>query len=246
MSDAIATPYDAGKILIPRGYFCMVDGGMLAGKSLLAHLLFERWQNVVGSQKKTKCRGQMFTPAVDNRGGVGYVTIHSTAENGTPYMTVPAQVVEYMEEIPAYCDEHPDVGLVVIDEGHMYKGQHAKSIETLNRRGIHVIGTYLNTDFGAMDFPMPNGEETTGSIRATAQKHVELFAFCDMVDDDGEICGAFATYSQRFFQDGRLAPLDSGTIAIGGKQGRDIEHKFCYRPVCEAHYKKPPATMVDL
>ncbi|MFH1294801.1 MAG: hypothetical protein ABIH90_02570, partial [Candidatus Aenigmatarchaeota archaeon] len=218
---------------------------MLSSKTLTAELLLERWLDVIGKHRKRKNQGLMFTPIVDNRGELGFVTIHSTIE-GVPYKKIPAELVRNVEDIVRYCAEHDEIGVVVLDEGHMYEGDHAGSIKELKKMGVHVFGTYLDNDFRARPFEMPNGTETTETIReAVADKHIALFAYCEE-PRNGDVCGNFGDYSQRFLRDGRIAPLDTSTLGVGGKKGVDTEHEFSYRPVCRHCYVKPAATMAEL
>lgn len=149
-----------------------------------------------------------FTPRRDTRYLVGNLVSH----NG---VRIEAHVIDSVREIPHLLDE--GVQVVALDELH-FLDDHPETIcavcQDLADSGVRVIVAGLDQDFRAQPFP------AMARLMAIAEQADKLYAICVR-------CGAYATRSQRLI-DGRPAPHDAPTIAVGGLELYEARCRACY------------------
>jgi thymidine kinase len=151
-----------------------------------------------------------FTPRRDTRYRLGSLVSH----NG---ITVEAQAIDSLREIPDQLDA--GVHVVAIDELHFLEDDAETVVavcQALADRGLRVLVAGLDQDFRAAPFPQ------MAQLMAVAEQVDKLYAICVR-------CGAFATRSQRLI-DGRPAPHDAPTIAVGGLELYEARCRACYEP----------------
>ncbi|MEN9934958.1 MAG: hypothetical protein RLZZ387_1537 [Chloroflexota bacterium] len=149
-----------------------------------------------------------FTPRRDTRYRLGSLVSH----NG---ITVEAHVIDSVREIPEQLD--PDVHVVAIDELHFLDDDATTVVsvcQSLADRGLRVLVAGLDQDFRAEPF------RQMSKLMAVAEQVDKLYAICVR-------CGAYATRSQRLI-DGRPAPHDAPTIAVGGLELYEARCRACY------------------
>jgi thymidine kinase len=149
-----------------------------------------------------------FTPRRDTRYRLGSLVSH----NG---ITVEAHAIDSVRQIPELLD--PDVRVVAIDELHFLEDDAPTVVgacQTLADRGMRVLVAGLDQDFRAEPFPQMS------TLMAVAEQVDKLYAICVR-------CGAYATRSQRLI-DGRPAPYDAPTIAVGGLELYEARCRACY------------------
>ncbi len=151
-----------------------------------------------------------FTPRRDTRYRLGSLVSH----NG---ISVEACPIDSVREIHEHLEEH--VRVVAIDELHFLDDDAEVVVEVcqeLADRGLRVIVAGLDQDFRAQPFAQ------MARLMAVAEQVDKLYAICVR-------CGAFATRSQRLI-DGRPAPYDAPTIAVGGLELYEARCRACYEP----------------
>jgi thymidine kinase len=149
-----------------------------------------------------------FTPRRDTRYRLGNLVSH----NG---ISVEAHMIDSVGEIAALLED--EVRVVAIDELH-FLDDDAETVVTvcqsLADRGLRVVVAGLDQDFRAEPFMQMS------KLMAVAEQVDKLYAICVR-------CGAFATRSQRLI-DGRPAPYDAPTIAVGGLELYEARCRACY------------------
>jgi thymidine kinase len=149
-----------------------------------------------------------FTPRRDTRYRLGSLVSH----NG---ISVEAHVIDSVREIPGLLEG--DVHVVAIDELH-FLDDDADTVlrlcQGLADRGMRVLVAGLDQDFRAEPFAQMS------RLMAVAEQVDKLYAICVR-------CGAYATRSQRLI-DGRPAPHDAPTIAVGGLELYEARCRACY------------------
>jgi thymidine kinase len=151
-----------------------------------------------------------FTPRRDTRYAAGNLVSH----NG---VRIEAHVISSIHEVPGHLDE--GVQVVALDELHFLDDDPdaIRAIcQMLADRGIRVIAAGLDQDFRARPFP------AISQLLAVAEQADKLYAICVR-------CGAYATRSQRLI-DGRPAPFDAPTIAVGGLEMYEARCRACFSP----------------
>jgi thymidine kinase len=149
-----------------------------------------------------------FTPRRDTRYRLGSLVSH----NG---ITVEARVIDSARQIPGQVMDETRV--VAIDELHFLDDDPDTFVEVcqgLADRGLRVIVAGLDQDFRAMPFPQMS------RLMAVAEQVDKLYAICVR-------CGAYATRSQRLI-DGRPAPAEAPTLAVGGLELYEARCRACY------------------
>ncbi|HWQ15607.1 MAG TPA: thymidine kinase [Roseiflexaceae bacterium] len=151
-----------------------------------------------------------FTPRRDTRYRLGSLVSH----NG---ITVEAHAIDSVREIPGQLAD--GVHVVAIDELH-FLDDDAETVvavcQALADQGMRVLVAGLDQDFRAAPFPQ------MAQLMAVAEQVDKLYAICVR-------CGAYATRSQRLI-DGRPAPYDAPTIAVGGLELYEARCRACYEP----------------
>lgn len=149
-----------------------------------------------------------FSPARDTRYAVGNLVSH----NGVRIEAHPMTSIRAVFDLVGN-----DVQVVALDELHFLDDDAAligAACQALADRGVRVIVAGLDQDFRAEPFP------AMARLMAVAEQVDKLFAICVR-------CGAYATRSQRLI-DGRPAPYDAPTIAVGGLELYEARCRSCY------------------
>lgn len=188
--------------LAPGGRIEAISGCMFSGKT---EELIRRLHHVQIARQRL-CA---FTPRRDTR----YLAGNLVSHNG---VRIEARVIASVAEIPDQIED--DVQVVAIDELHFLEDgdSTAQVCQALADRGIRVIVAGLDQDFRAEPFP------AMAQVMAVAEQVDKLYAICVR-------CGAYATRSQRLI-DGRPAPADAPTIAVGGLELYEARCRACYEP----------------
>ena len=179
-------------------------GPMFCGKTSELIRLVER-------EVYAKRRGAIFKPALDNRYSVREVVSH----NGLRYDAYSVVATKAgIEKIPQVVnDGHLDV--IGIDEVQFFPSQIVELLDSLAfPKKVIVCG--LNMNFRAEPF------DTTMLLAAKADRVRYLSAVC-------VVCGQEATRTQRLI-DGKVAPKNSPTIVVGGKEMYEPRCRGCYVP----------------
>jgi thymidine kinase len=153
-----------------------------------------------------------FTPVRDTRYLAGSLVSH----NGD---RIEAHPISSIREIPPLVEALGGAQVVAVDELHFLDDDPETVIgvcQALADAGIRVIGAGLDQDFRAEPFPV------MAHLMAVAEQVDKLYAICVR-------CGAYATRSQRLI-DGRPAPYDAPTIAVGGLELYEARCRACYEP----------------
>jgi thymidine kinase len=153
------------------------------------------------------CR--IFTPRLDTRYSANAVASHI----GSRLEAVP---ISSIAEVLAQAS---DVQVIAIDELHFLidEAQHiVDGCQALANRGLRVIVAGLDQNYRAEPFP------AMSQLMAIAEQVDKLYAICVR-------CGSYATRSQRLI-DGRPAPADAPTIAVGGLELYEARCRNCYEP----------------
>jgi len=149
-----------------------------------------------------------FTPRRDTR----YLSGNLVSHNG---VRIEAQVIESIRQMPDHLPD--DIQVVAFDELHFFDDDPetiCAICQDLADRGMRVLVAGLDQDFRATPFP------AMSRLLAVAEQVDKLFAICVR-------CGAYATRSQRLI-DGKPAPYDAPTIAIGGLELYEARCRACY------------------
>lgn len=149
-----------------------------------------------------------FTPHGDTR----YLAGNLVSHNG---VRIEARVIDSIREVVDHLQG--DVQVVALDELH-FLDDDPETIcavcQDLADRGIRVLVAGLDQDFRATPFP------AMARLLAVAEQVDKLYAICVR-------CGAYATRSQRLI-DGRPAPYDAPTIAVGGLELYEARCRACF------------------
>jgi thymidine kinase len=177
-----------------RGKLTVIAGPMFSGKTgkLVAMVdVFTRMGHTVVTVK----------PTIDARYG-GREEIHSHDHRTVPAIVVDGQTAG---EIVAMV-EKAGADKVIFDEVQFFDpGTIRTAIDTLRRRGVHVIAAGLLYDYRRRPFGV------TPELIGLADEHLELFAVCQR-------CGSLARHSERL---------------RGGKGQIDVGAADKYIAVCE-------------
>jgi thymidine kinase len=157
----------------------------------------------------------VFTPEADTRHSVKRLVSHV----GT---NLEARPVRSIRDVLAAVSQQPRLQVVAIDEIQFLDNPPDESVaacQEMADQGIRTIVAGLDQDFRAQPFPpMPQ-------LMAIAEHVDKLLAICTR-------CGNYAGRSQRLIN-GRPAPFDAPTIAVGGEE--------LYEPRCRHCYEWPDA-----
>lgn len=178
-----------------------ICGCMFSGKT---EELIRRLHHVTIARQKLAA----FTPRRDTR----YATANLVSHNG---VRIEAFTIDSVRQIRDLLE--PDIHVIAIDELHFLDDSAEVITETCQQladQGHRVIVAGLDQDFRAMPFvPM-------AQLMSIAEQADKLYAICVR-------CGAYATRSQRLI-DGKSAPADAPTIAVGGLELYEARCRACF------------------
>jgi thymidine kinase len=181
----------------------VICGCMFSGKT---EELIRRLHHVQIARQQLRA----FTPRRDTR----YMSGNLVSHNG---VRIEAHAISSIREVPGQVQD--EVQVVALDELH-FLDDDAETILTvcqdLADRGLRVIVAGLDQDFRATPFP------AMARLLAVAEQADKLYAICVR-------CGAYATRSQRLI-DGKPAPYDAPTIAVGGLELYEARCRACFEP----------------
>ncbi|MBN1287430.1 MAG: thymidine kinase [Anaerolineae bacterium] len=206
MSTPISNPSDPRLSQPGRGWLEVICGGMFSGKT---EELLRRLRHV----KHARLSHMIFTPKADTR----YDSERVVSHVGTK---LEAQPVQNIHDVLATVGRRPDLQVIAIDEIQFLENDPEETVracQQLADQGIRVIVAGLDQDFRAQPFP------PIPQLMAVAEYVDKLMAICTR-------CGNYAGRSQRLI-DGRAAPFDAPTIAVGGEE--------LYEPRCRCCYEWP-------
>lgn len=144
---------------------------------------------------------QVFKPIIDDRyGAIEEIRSHSNAKHDAVPLTKAIEILEHIEK---------DVDIVAVDEAQFWDDDIVPVVSALLEADIEVYVAGLPLDFKGEPFgPMP-------ALIVMADEIERLTAICTF-DENGDICGAEATRTQRFI-DGKPANYYDPVILVGGK-----------------------------
>jgi len=148
------------------------------------------------------------------------VTMVGCSPTNSPVMIRSIEAGEILDRI----DDSTRV--VGIDEVQFFESDVIDLCEGLANMGRIVAVSGLLKDFRDEYFPFRDGKKSMHDLVRCADYMIYLKAICTHQDGD-EICGREATRVQRYI-DGEVAPYDSPTIVVGGKEN--------YAPRCRQHF----------
>ena len=185
-----------------------ISGSMFSGKTAELIRLVER-------AEFADMRVQVFKPLIDDRWGkVDQIRSHSGAEHNAVSVKRSLDILENL---------NPETGVVAIDEIQFFDVEIVGVIDELLDRNILVIFAGLPLDFRGEAFgQMP-------VLLAKADGLTKVTAICTH-SENGEICGAEATRTQRLV-DSLPANYDDPIILIGAEES--------YSPRCPQHHIVP-------
>lgn len=178
----------------------VIAGPMFAGKTeeLLRRV---RRANIGGRHV------QVFTHALDVRGGAERIASHAGLEH-------PSQTVRSAAEIPKSVG--PETDIVAIDEAHFFGPDLVPAVEEIADRGVLVLVAGLDVTFAGRPFePMP-------SLMALAESVDKLTAICT-------VCGAEAVFHQRTAS-GRAVATDLVVENVGGSEKYEARCRSHFDP----------------
>lgn len=179
-----------------------ICGCMYSGKT---EELIRRLHHVTIARQKLAA----FSPRRDTR----YATGNLVSHNG---VKIQAHMIDSVRDIRQHLDE--TIQVVAIDELHFLDDAADEVVtvcQQLADQGYRVIVAGLDQDFRAEAFP------AMAALMAIAEQADKLYAIC-------VCCGAYATRSQRLI-DGRAAPANAPTIAVGGLELYEARCRACYQ-----------------
>ncbi|NWF81633.1 MAG: thymidine kinase [Chloroflexi bacterium] len=178
----------------------VICGCMFSGKT---EELIRRMRQVIIARQA--CR--IFTPRLDTR----YSSQHVASHAGARLEAVP---VSSISEVLAGAE---DLQVIALDELHFLEDPPEVIVagcQDLADRGLRLIIAGLDQNYRAEPFP------AMMHLMALAEQVDKLYAICAR-------CGAYATRSQRLIN-GRPAPADAPTIAVGGLELYEARCRTCY------------------
>lgn len=178
----------------------VICGCMYSGKT---EELIRRMRQVIIARQT--CR--IFTPRLDTR----YSRQHVSSHAGARLEAVP---VSSISEVIAGAE---DLQVIALDELHFLEDPPEVIVagcQELADRGLRLIIAGLDQNYRAEPFP------AMMHLMALAEQVDKLYAICAR-------CGAYATRSQRLIN-GRPAPADAPTIAVGGLELYEARCRTCY------------------
>lgn len=178
----------------------VICGCMFSGKT---EELIRRMRQVIIARQP--CR--IFTPRLDTRYSAQHVASHAGAR-------LEAVPISSINEVLAGAE---DLQVIALDELHFLEDPPEAIVagcQELADRGLRLIIAGLDQNYRAEPFP------AMMHLMALAEQIDKLYAICAR-------CGAYATRSQRLI-DGKPAPADAPTIAVGGLELYEARCRTCY------------------
>lgn len=166
-------------------------------------------------------KNQLFKPILDNRYSIADIKSHDQ-------LGKKAIPVKNVEEMRQYIEKNTEV--IGIDEIQFFDSSVIELCGYLVEQGKIVIAGGLLKDFADRYFPFQKSRENMADLLRVADTVIHLTAVCNYETNGSENkkCGREASRVQRFV-DGKVAPLDSSIIKVGGAEA--------YAPRCRQHYK---------
>lgn len=150
---------------------------------------------------------QVFTHALDVRGGADRIASHAGLEH-------PSQPVPSAAEIPK--GVRPETDIVAVDEAHFFGPDLVPAVEEVAGRGVLVLVAGLDVTFAGRPFePMP-------SLMALAERVDKLTAICT-------VCGAEAVFHQRTAP-GTAVDTDLVAENVGGSEKYEARCRRHFEP----------------
>jgi len=183
-----------------EGYVEVITGCMFAGKT---EELIRRIKVMEFAKKKIV----VFKPEIDNRYSESAIVSHG----GSQVRSINARNAQ---EVYMYCQNHPEVEVVAIDEIQFYDDDILLVIDELAQSGKRVMVAGLDTNFRGEPFGvMP-------SLLTSAEFVTKLTAVCLQ-------CGSPATRTQRLVN-GKPAKYTDPTILVGASESYEARCRHCH------------------
>jgi thymidine kinase len=192
-----------------------LGGPMFSGKTRELLLIAER-------EKLAGRNVQVFKPAIDDRGeGNDKIVSRFSAKKE-------CEAIPISEPVNLFSKLKEDTEVVIIDEAQFFDQKNGKGVyeivrvvREVSRSGVIVYFAGLVRDFRREPFgPMPD-------LMANAQEILLLCAVCNKMLDNGKICGAPASETQRYIG-GKPASYDDPIVIVGdakeGYAARCLKH----------------------
>ena len=173
----------------------VIIGSMFSGKTEELFRLIKR-QEIAGRKV------QLFKPVIDKRWGMEN-KVRTHGENERDAIPVKRSI-----DILSLIEEGTD--MVAIDEAQFFDPKIVSVVNSILRKNIKVLIDGLPLDFKGEPFgQMP-------ILLAMADDIVKVYAVCDHFEN-GEVCGAEATRTQRFVGD-KPANYNDPLVVIGAEE----------------------------
>ncbi|MCD6478790.1 MAG: thymidine kinase [Candidatus Diapherotrites archaeon] len=196
----------------------MITGPMFSGKS--EELIRRVRRAMIAGQKV-----QVFTPALDFRGGQNCIYSHDDRRIEAIPINKSTELLKHLEA---------DTEIIGIDEIQFLDDGIIDIVLELADRGKRVILAGLNLDFRGEPFPFRNSKRTVAELIALSDSVDKLHAICTYKikgpDGTEHICGKNAYFTQRLI-DGKPAPYNSPIIVVGSEE--------LYEARCREHHIVP-------
>ncbi len=164
-------------------------------------------------------RFQLFNHSIDQRYGEEHVSSHDGFKIPATYVSSAAQLRQKTD---------PNATVIGIDEIQFFDSDIIEVCEDYVRLGKTVVATGLLKDFRDEYFPFRDNEKNMSHLLVAADSITIYTAICNFEEKEDERCGRKASRVQRFI-DVEIAPYDSPTVLVGGKES--------YAPRCRQHYQ---------
>lgn len=192
----------------------LIIGPMFSGKSTELIGIVNRYEKV--HRRKV----QIFKPIIDNRYGLNRVQSHDGLERDAIYIKTVSEMRDRTEE---------GTTVIGIEEAQFFESEIVDACRNYVDNNYIVIVSGLDKDFRDEFFPFSDGRLNMSELIRTADYKTYLHAFCtEIIDGKQKVCGGRATRTQKFI-DGKVAPYDSQTVQVGGKES--------YAPRCRQHFQ---------
>ncbi len=190
----------------------LIVGTMFGGKST----------ELIQRTKRYRIAGvdvQIFKPSIDTRYSQEHVTSHDKLQMEAVYV----HSVQEMTQKTL-----PSTKVIGIDEVQFFESSVIDACIGYVNQGKIVIAAGLHKDFRDEYFTFKDNIKNMSELIRLADEHVFLKAICTAKNCGGDICAQEATRVQRYI-DNDVAPYDSPTVLVGGKES--------YAPRCRQHYQ---------
>ena len=189
----------------------LIIGPMFSGKSTQLNSRMGRY--------RVNHEIQLFNHAMDERYGKEHVISHDGFKMPATYANSAAQLREKTD---------PKAMVIGIDEIQFFDSDIIPLCEEYVNAGIIIVAGGLLKDFRDEYFPFRDNKKNMSDLLLVADSISIYTAICNFEEKEEDKCGKKATRVQRFI-DGSVAPYDSPTVLVGGKES--------YAPRCRQHYQ---------